>query len=107
MAERKNNLAEGTTDREIVITHVINATRERVWEAWTDPIHVQQWWGPNGFTTTVQEMNVRPGGAWRFIMHGPDGVDYPNKIVYEEIVKPERLVYVHGGAQRTIRKDST
>ena len=52
--------------------------------------------GPNGFTTTIHEMDVQVGGVWRFIMHGPDGTDYPNKIVYREIVKPERLVYDHG-----------
>lgn len=97
MAKGKSNLTEETTDREIVITRVINATRERVWEVWTDPIHVPQWWGPTGFTTTTQVMDVRPGGVWQFIMHGPDGVDYPNKIIYEEIVKPERLVYTHSG----------
>jgi len=54
--------------------------------------HVHEWWGPRGFTNTTEEMDVRPGGVWRFVMHGPDGVDYNNKIVYLEIVKPERLV---------------
>jgi uncharacterized protein YndB with AHSA1/START domain len=80
----------------MIITRVIDAPRELVFKAWTDPKHVAEWWGPNGFTTTTHEMDVRPGGVWRFIMHGPDGVDYDNKIVYIEIVKPERLVYSHG-----------
>lgn len=62
---------------------------------WTDPKHIA-WWGPNGFTNTIHEMNVKPGGVWRFIMHGPDGTDYPNKILFIEVVKPERLVYTHG-----------
>ena len=53
-------------------------------------------WGPNGFTNTIHEMAVRPGGVWRFIMHGPDGTDYPNYIVFDEIVRPERLTYAHG-----------
>jgi len=57
---------------------------------------VAQWWGPRGFTNTIHEMDVRPGGVWRFIMHDPDGVDYQNKIVFIEVVKPERLVYSHG-----------
>jgi uncharacterized protein YndB with AHSA1/START domain len=57
---------------------------------------VAQWWGPNGFTNTISEMSVKPGGIWRFVMHGPDGTDYPNKVVFLEVVKPERLVYVHG-----------
>src|ERR1700704_5823970 len=88
-----------TTDREIVTTRVVDAPREHVFEAWTDPKHVAQWWGPNGFTNTIQEMDVRPGGVWRLIMHGPDGVDHPNRIVYIEVVKPERLVYNHGGPE--------
>jgi uncharacterized protein YndB with AHSA1/START domain len=62
---------------------------------WTDPQHVAKWWGPNGFTNTIHEMDVRPGGVWRFVMHGPDGRDYPNKSVYVEIVKPHRIVYDH------------
>jgi len=85
-----------TADREIVMTRLFDAPRELVFKAWTDPEHVAQWWGPNGFTNTIHEMDVRPGGVWRFVMHGPDSVDYKNKIIYLEIVKPERLVYSHG-----------
>jgi uncharacterized protein YndB with AHSA1/START domain len=85
-----------TADREIVITRVFDAPRSLVFDAWTDPRHIASWWGPKGFTTTIHHMDVRPGGEWRFMMHGPDGVDYPNKIVYLEIAKPERLVYDHG-----------
>lgn len=84
-----------TTDREILLTRVFDAPRELVFNAWVDPIHIAQWFGPDGFTTTILEMDVRPGGVWRFIMHGPDGVDYPNRIVYVEVAKPERLVYNH------------
>jgi uncharacterized protein YndB with AHSA1/START domain len=94
---KRNNSIEEIKEREIVFTRILHAPRELVFEAWTDPKHVAQWWGPNGFTNTIYEMDVRPGGVWRFILHGPDGVDYPNKIVYEEVVKPERLVYTHGG----------
>jgi uncharacterized protein YndB with AHSA1/START domain len=86
-----------SADREIVITRVLNAPRELVFEAWTDPKQVVQWWGPRGFTTTTHKMDVRPGGVWRFVMHGPDGRDYQNKITYLEIVRPERLIYKHGG----------
>lgn len=85
-----------TADCEITTTRTLDAPRELVWKAWTEPEQITQWWGPIGFTTTIHEMDVRPGGIWRFIMHGPDGRDYPNKIVYIEIVKPERLVYDHG-----------
>jgi uncharacterized protein YndB with AHSA1/START domain len=90
-----NPPAGSSADREIVATRVFDAPRELVWKLWTDPHHVAQWWGPNGFTSTIQEMDVRPGGAWRLIMHGPDGTDYPNKSVYVEVVRPERLVYDH------------
>lgn len=84
-----------TSDREIVMERVFDAPRTLVFRAFTERDHIVHWWGPNGFTNTIHEMDVRPGGVWRFIMHGPDGVDYPNKIVYREVVAPERLVYVH------------
>jgi uncharacterized protein YndB with AHSA1/START domain len=83
-------------DREIVLTRVFDAPREVVFRAFTDPRQVDQWWGPNGFTNKTHEMDVRPGGAWRFVMHGPDGVDYKNRIDYTEVVSPERLAYLHG-----------
>lgn len=85
-----------TADREIVHTRLLKAPRELVFEVWTNPAHVALWWGPTGFTNTIQEMEVRPGGTWRFIMHGPDGTDFPNRIVFHEVVKPERLTYTHG-----------
>jgi uncharacterized protein YndB with AHSA1/START domain len=87
--------AADTSDREIVVTRVLDAPRALVFKMWTDPKHVAQWWGPNGFTTTTYEMNVTPGGVWRFVMHGPDGRNYQNKVVYVEIAEPERLVYKH------------
>lgn len=85
-----------TADREIVGSRVFNAPRELVWKAFTDPRHVAQWWGPNGFTNTIETMEVRPGGIWRFVMHGPDGVDYPNLITFIEVVEPAHLLYDHG-----------
>ncbi len=84
-----------SSDREIVITRVFDAPREMVFDAWTDPQHIHCWWGPRGFTTTVHEMDVRPGGIWLLTMNGPDGTDYKNRIVFLEVVKPERLVYRH------------
>ncbi len=86
-----------TADREIVTTRDFDAPRELVFAAWTEVKHVSNWWGPNGFTTTTHRMDVRPGGEWRFVMHGPDGRDYQNKITYIEVERPERLVYTHGG----------
>lgn len=87
--------AERSEGREIMLVRGFDAPRELVWDAWTQPQHVGQWWGPNGFTTTTHEIDVTPGGVWRFIMHGPDGTDYPNKIVFREVTKPERLAYDH------------
>jgi len=96
----KNSPTTGTADREIVITRLIDAPRELVFTAWTDPNHVAHWWGPKGFTTTIHEMDLRPGGVWRLVMHGPDGTDYPNKIIFVEVVKPERLVYTNSGGKK-------
>ena len=85
-----------TADREIVIQRVFDAPRALVFEAFTDAKHIGEWWGPNGFTITTRSMDVRPGGVWRFVMHGPDGTDYPNSIAYSEVVKPERIAWAHG-----------
>jgi len=100
MTTRKKKSHKETADREIVITRVVNAPRDLVWEAWTDPKQVAQWWGPRGFTTTIQEMDVRVGGVWKHVMHGPDGTDYPNKSVFTELVKPERIVFSNGGGKK-------
>lgn len=87
---------ETGSDREIVVSRTIEGPRRLVFEAFTDVKHLAHWWGPDGFTTTTQEFEFRPGGVWRFIMHGPDGTDYPNRIEYREIVPGERIVYLHG-----------
>lgn len=94
-----NAAPELPSDREIVISRIFDAPRELVWSAMTDPRHVVHWWGPNGFTTTIEEMDFRPGGVWKHVMRGPDGTNYPNRSVFKEIVKPERIVYTHGGAR--------
>ena len=86
-------------ERELVIAHIIDAPRALVFKAWTDPERMKRWWGPHGFTTTIHQMDVRLGGAWRFVMHGPDGRDYKNKITFSEVVKSERLVYAHSGGE--------
>jgi uncharacterized protein YndB with AHSA1/START domain len=88
--------SSSTADREIVTTRLIDAPRELVFAAWTEAKHVGQWFGPDGFTTITHSMDVRPGGVWRFTMRGPDGKDWPNVVTYEEVVPPERLVYMHG-----------
>ena len=83
--------------RSIIGTRVLDAPRARVFSVWTEPKHLAQWWGPNGFTTTTQAFDFRLGGVWRFVMHGPDGRDYQNQITFDEIVSLERIVYRHGG----------
>lgn len=93
---QNSSVAAASTDRQIVQRRAFDAPRELVFDMWMDPGHVAQWFGPDGFTTTVQEMDVRPGGVWRFIMHGPDGTDYDNRVDYIEVTRPERLVYNHG-----------
>jgi uncharacterized protein YndB with AHSA1/START domain len=87
--------APDAVDRQIVIMRLLDAPREQVFEVWTTPEHVANWWGPDGFTITTGSMEVRPGGEWRFTMHGPDGADYPNLIRYTDVVPPERLSYAH------------
>ncbi|MEW6055495.1 MAG: SRPBCC family protein [Bdellovibrionota bacterium] len=82
---------------ELYITRIYDAPVKMVWEAWTDPKQVAQWWGPRGFTLTTHSKDLRPGGHWAYTMHGPDGTDYPNKTVYFEVEKYSRLVYDHGG----------
>lgn len=84
-------------DREIAAVRLFDAPRELVWKTFTDPQYLARWWGPNGFTLTTSSMEVKPGGVWRFVMHGPDGRDYQNKVTYLEVVEPERLRYRHGG----------
>jgi uncharacterized protein YndB with AHSA1/START domain len=97
--ELDHSLKALAAEREIVITRVFDAPREIVWNAWTDPKQVVKWWGPRGFTTTIREMDVRPGGAWIHTLHGPDGTNYPGKSVFLEVVKPERIVLSHGGGK--------
>lgn len=89
--------APDNRDRLIVTTRVFEAPPALVFDAFTDPGHLARWWGPKGFTTTTQSFDFREGGVWRFVMHGPDGRDYPNRITFDEIARPTRLVYSHGG----------
>jgi uncharacterized protein YndB with AHSA1/START domain len=94
-AETQAQATALTPDREIVIKRTLDAPRELVFAMWTDPKHLPHWYGPDGFTITIHEWNLKPGGVWRLTMHGPDGRDYYNNLVFCEIVPPERLVYRH------------
>ena len=88
---------------EIAITRTVHAPRQRVWDMFTQAEHIQHWWGPNGFTNTISAMDVRVGGLWRYVMHGPagadgsPGTDYTNWIRYAELEAPARMAYAHGG----------
>jgi uncharacterized protein YndB with AHSA1/START domain len=88
-----------TTDRELVFTRVYNAPRTLVWRAWADPKQMVQWWGPNGFSTTMEKWDLRVGGVRKYVMHGPDGANYPNSGVFTEVVENERMAWRHGGAR--------
>jgi len=87
--------AEAQADREIGTVRVVDAPREAVWRAWTEGRHLARWWGPNGFTNSFDAFEPRPGGEWRFVMHGPDGKDYKNRSVFVELAAPERIVFDH------------
>ncbi len=86
-----------TEDRTIKVSREFEAPRELVFDAFTAPEKIGQWWGPNGFTTTTKSMEFKVGGEWIFTMHGPDGTDYPNRIMYTEINPPELIKYDHFG----------
>lgn len=96
-----NEAGNEVTDREIIMTRLLNAPVELVWKVWTQPEHLIKWWGPTGFTTTSNNMKLAAGGEWNFIMHGPDGRNYPNRIVFTEVIKPELLRYKHAGDEDT------
>lgn len=85
----------GADQRQIVLMRVYQAPPDRVFPLWVTGEHLEQWWGPTGFTLTTEEPDPRPGGHWRFTMHGPDGTDFPNLLTYLEVVPGERLVYRH------------
>ncbi len=87
------SIAADTTDRELLVTRVIDAPRALVFKAWTEPEQVARWWGPQGFTTTFCDMDIRPGGTFRFCMRSPAGTDHWKRGVYREIVAPERIVF--------------
>jgi len=86
---------ENTTDREIITTRLIDAPAALVWKAWTDPNHLKNWWGPNGFTNTFHTFELKPGGLWDFTMHGPDGTNYKNTSQFIEIDPIQQLIFDH------------
>jgi uncharacterized protein YndB with AHSA1/START domain len=93
MSEESNSFRrEG---RELIHVRVLNAPRALVWEVWTSPNHLREWWGPDGFSLTNNSIDVKAGGSWHFIMHG-FGRDFINKVNYLEVIEPSFLSYHHG-----------
>jgi uncharacterized protein YndB with AHSA1/START domain len=89
----RTSTATRSAERELVITRVFDAPRALVFKVWTEPERLVRWWGPEGFTVPSCEMDLRPGGAFRFLMRSPEGTDHRLQGVYREIVEPERLVF--------------
>ena len=84
-----------TTEREIIVSRLLNAPIEMVWEVWTNPNHLKNWWGPNGFTNTITKMDLVPKGQWLLVMHGPDGTDYDNESIFTEVIWHKKIAYHH------------
>ena len=92
---KENKIIDETTGREIVSARIFNWPRELVFKAWAEPGLLMQWWGPKGFTNTFHEFDFRESGKWYFTMHGPDGTDYHNGIVFKKIEKPGLIIFDH------------
>ncbi|MCX5495926.1 SRPBCC family protein [Kaistia dalseonensis] len=87
---------DGGDDQHAVVLHrIVDLPPAELFKAWSDPERLKNWWGPNGFTNTFHEYDLRPGGAWRFVMHGPDGQNYPNESVFVDVDEPKRIVFDH------------
>ena len=82
-----------TPNCEIVSSRIFNFNRELIFRAWSDPNHLQNWWGPNGFTNTFNEFDFRVGGKWSFVMHGPDKGNYPNACEFIKIEEPPLIAW--------------
>lgn len=93
--ETKDPLFSAPPDHVVISTRVFPHSRQLVFEAWTDPSRLKNWWGPHGFSNTFHEFDFRPGGKWTFTMHGPDGTDYDNEIVFVRIDPPELIILDH------------
>jgi uncharacterized protein YndB with AHSA1/START domain len=86
---------EKTETRELRISRTFKAPVELMWEVWTDPKHIANWWGPKGFANTIHSMDFRVGGEWKLTMHGPDGTDYANRSIFKEIIPLKKIVFEH------------
>ena len=82
-------------DLAVTTSRLVDASPARVYEAFEDPAQLARWWGPNGFTSTFETFDFREGGAWKFVLHGPDGKDYPNVNRFVELVPAQRVRLQH------------
>ena len=89
------NIKNDQANRELRVTRLLNAPIALVWEVWTNPEHIKNWWGPHGFTNTITKMDVRSNGEWKLTMHGPDGTNYPNESIFKEVIEGKKIVYEH------------
>ena len=90
-----NTTANSNAHREIIVSRLLNAPINKVWEVWTTSNHIKNWWGPNGFTNTITKMELYEGGKWNLVMHGPDGTDYDNESIFTEVVQHKKIAYEH------------
>lgn len=86
---------ENTKNREMRMSRSFKAPIELMWEVWTNPEHIVNWWGPNGFTNTIHKMVFQEGGEWRLTMHGPDGTNFANRSIFKEIIPFKKIVFEH------------
>jgi uncharacterized protein YndB with AHSA1/START domain len=88
-------IVEKKENRELRIKRTFNAPIELMWEVWTKPGHIINWWGPKGFTSTIHKMELKEGGEWKLTMRGPDGTNYPNRSIFKEIIPLRKIVFEH------------
>ncbi len=97
--ESLDKMEEVFDERNLVMSRVVDAPQSLVWQAFSQPEHLAQWWGPEGFTNTFEKFEFREGGEWIFMMHGPDGKDWPNHITFTEIEPESVIAYYHGSPE--------
>ncbi|TGM58432.1 SRPBCC domain-containing protein [Leptospira adleri] len=90
---QKNPVTVETADRILILTRIFDAPKNLIFKLWTTPEHVARWWGPNGFTNPICEIDLRPGGNYYYVMRSPEGIDYPIRGTFLEVIPDEKIVY--------------
>ena len=86
---------ENTTNRSIQLRHTFKKPIEEIWDLWTRPEHLENWWGPDGFTSKIHHFDFEEEGEWKMTLHGPDGINFPNKSIFKEIIPLKKIVFEH------------